>query len=78
MDFLNKFNFKDIFFEKLKKITNKTKLTKYTKYIFYLIFFAGFPAYVPGLSIFLVTVDPAPITTLEQIFTGKIVELLPI
>ena len=39
--------------------------------------FAGFPANMPGLLMSLVTTDPAPITTLSQILTGKIVALLP-
>ena len=41
-------------------------------------FIAGLPAYTPFFVISLVTTDPAPITQPEQIFTGKIVELLRI
>ena len=40
--------------------------------------FAGFPAYIPGSVISLVTTAPAPITVSSIILIGKIVALLPI
>ena len=41
-------------------------------------FLAGLPAYLPGSVISFVTTAPAPITTSEQIDTGKIVAFDPI
>ena len=44
----------------------------------FLINFAGLPAYTPLILQLRVTTLPAPITQPDIIFTGKIVELLPI
>ena len=43
----------------------------------HLIFLAGFPTYVPGSAMSLVTTAPAPMTTSSQTVTGSIVALLP-
>lgn len=39
---------------------------------------AGFPAYIPGRDMSFVTTDPAPMTTLSHILTGRMVALDPI